>query len=283
MEAGDRLVHDVDVAGPGQQHEPYRTSRHLCAGSRMGCSVIWRRIGWRRCAVLLVPCRRIPNRVPVESARRRSASRPALSSARDPVPRDRRRPRRPRQGQHRLRGAQGEHLGRGQEQHPDEGRDHALRAVRGGRARPDLRAHPARALPWARSSGRKLARPKGLPGRLHGSTTRRTEIQRFLELGQAEPLQCISARIWSVPSVRGAGCGVGAGATPGSPGRTRPRARPAALPRRRRGDPGAGGRLAGAARRDDARLGPRGGGALTCAPKTSRTCRRTSSRSTASR
>ena len=38
-----------------------------------------------------------------------------------------------------------------------------------------------------------------LPGRLHGSTTRRTEIQRFLELGQAEPLQCISARIWSVP------------------------------------------------------------------------------------
>ena len=71
MEAGDRLVHDVDVAGPGQQHEPYRTSRHLCAGSRMGCSVIWRRIGWRRCAVLLVPCRRIPNRVPAESARRR--------------------------------------------------------------------------------------------------------------------------------------------------------------------------------------------------------------------
>ena len=34
---------------------------------------------------------------------------------------------------------------------------------------------------------------KGSLGRLHGSTARRTEIQRFLELGQAEPLQGISA------------------------------------------------------------------------------------------
>ena len=60
--------------------------------------------------------------------------------------------------------------------------------VRRGRARPDLRAHPARALPWVRSSGRKLGRPKGLPGRLHGSTARRTEIQHFLELGPSGAL-----------------------------------------------------------------------------------------------
>ena len=114
----------------------------------------------------------------------RSSPRPLPGrQIRQPVPH----PRRPRQGRRRLRGAQGEHPGRGQEQHPDEGHDHALRAVRRGRARPDLRAHP-RGLARARSSGRRLGGPKGLPGRLHGSTARRTEIQRFIELGQAEPL-----------------------------------------------------------------------------------------------
>ena len=73
---------------------------------------------------------------------------------------------------------QGEHPGRGQEQHPDEGRDHA---VRRGRARPELRAHPARALPWVRSSGRKLGRPERAPwasSRLDGKEDRNPALTR---------------------------------------------------------------------------------------------------------
>ena len=68
--------------------------------------------------------------------------------------------------------------------------------VRRGRARPDLRSAPPRALPGARSSVRKLSgRPKGLPGassRLEGQLHEHPRAQ-------AEPLPCISARIWSVP------------------------------------------------------------------------------------
>ena len=55
---------------------------------------------------------------------------------------DRRHPRRHRQGRRRLRGDEREHPRRWQAQHPDQGHDHALRVVRRGRARPDLRAHP---------------------------------------------------------------------------------------------------------------------------------------------
>ena len=53
--------------------------------------------------------------------------------------------------------------------------------VRRGRARPDLRAHPARALPWVRFSSRKLGRPKGLPGassRLDGKEDRNPALPR---------------------------------------------------------------------------------------------------------
>ena len=58
----------------------------------------------------------------------------------------------------------GEHPGRGQEQHPDEGRDHALRAVRRGRARPGFSERTPRGpCPRARSSGRKLGHPKRPP------------------------------------------------------------------------------------------------------------------------
>ena len=77
-------------------------------------------------------------------------------------------------------------VGRGQEQHPDEGHDHALRVVRRGRARPDSPSAPARAFARARSSGRKLGRPKGLPG----FTARRQggpKSSASSELGQAEP------------------------------------------------------------------------------------------------
>ena len=74
-----------------------------------------------------------------------------------------------------------------------------------------------------------------LPGRLHGSTTRRAEIQRFLELGQAEPLQCISARIWSVPY----GWGQQPGQPPGQP-QARPSRTAAASRRRRHRHPASG-------------------------------------------
>ena len=47
-------------------------------------------------------------------------------------------------------------------------------------------------------AGSSVAR-KGSLGVFTARRLRRTEIQHFLELGQAEPLQCISARTWSVP------------------------------------------------------------------------------------
>ena len=63
-------------------------------------------------------------------------------------------------------------------------------------------AHPRGALPGARSSVRKLSgRPKGLPGassRLEGQLHEHPRAQ-------AEPLPCISARMWSVPLLAGAG------------------------------------------------------------------------------
>ena len=59
----------VLAVGP-EQHEPRRTSRRICAGSRTGCSVSWRRIGWGRYVARPVPRRRLPCRAPAESARR---------------------------------------------------------------------------------------------------------------------------------------------------------------------------------------------------------------------
>ena len=72
--------------------------------------------------------------------------------------------------------------GPGPARHPDQGHDHALRAVRRGRARPDLRAHPPQGLAQARPWGRKLGRPKGSLGvsRLNG---KEDEIRRFLQMG----------------------------------------------------------------------------------------------------
>ena len=127
------------------------------------------------------PCHSTPTRrQPGRPDNARSTSAQVVTAAPPPADRSGSRfphPRRPRQGRRRLRGAQGEHPGRGQEQHPDEGHDHALRAVRRGRARPDLRAHP-RGLARAKSSGRRLGGPKGLSGRLHGSTARRPVSSR---------------------------------------------------------------------------------------------------------
>ena len=64
----------------------------------------------------------------------------------------------------------------------DQGHDHAVRAVRRGRARPDLRAHPARVSPRpgprAASSGARRARSAS-----HGSDGKEDEIRHFLELG----------------------------------------------------------------------------------------------------
>ena len=113
---------------------------------------------------------------------RRPLGRQRTLPARPVAGSDRRHPRRPRQGRRRLRGDQGEHPRRGQARHADEGHDHALRAVRRGRARPDLRAHPRGPLARARASGRKLGRPKGSLGvsRLDG---KEEEIRHFLELG----------------------------------------------------------------------------------------------------
>ena len=95
---------------------------------------------------------------------------------------DRRHPRRPRQGRHRLRRAQGEHPRRGRARHPDQGHDHALRAVRRGRAGPDLRTHPRGSRqgpePRAGSSAARRARWAS-----HGSMASRDDIRRFLELG----------------------------------------------------------------------------------------------------
>ena len=59
------------------------------------------------------------------------------------------------------RGAQGEYPRRGQARHPDQGHDHALRAVRRCRARPDSE-RTREGLARAKSSGRKLGGPKGL-------------------------------------------------------------------------------------------------------------------------
>ena len=70
----------------------------------------------------------------------------------------------------------------GKRDSPDQGHDHPLRAVRRGRARPDLRAHPRGASPRpgprAASSGARRARWAS-----HGSTARRMKSVDFLELG----------------------------------------------------------------------------------------------------
>ena len=101
---------------------------------------------------------------------------------RQPVPH----PRRPRQGRRRLRGAQGEHPGRGQEQHPDEGHDHALRAVRRGRARPVSPSAPARPCPG--------------PGpRAGGSAARKGSLGVFTARRQGGPKSSASSS-WVKPS-----------------------------------------------------------------------------------
>ena len=82
-------------------------------------------------------------------------------------------PRRPRQGRGGLRGAQREHPDRGPARHPDEGHDHALRVVRRGRARPDLRAHPRGPRP-GQVLGPEARSARRARWASHGSTARRT-------------------------------------------------------------------------------------------------------------
>ena len=96
---------------------------------------------------------------------RRPPGRQRTLSARPVAGSGRRRPRRPRQGRCRLRGPEGEHPRRGQARHPDQGHDHPLRAVRRGRARPDLRAHP-RGSRQGQGLGPQARAPEGLAGRL---------------------------------------------------------------------------------------------------------------------
>ena len=92
-------------------------------------------------------------------------------------------------------------------------------------------AHPRGALPGARSSVRKLSgRPKGLPGassRLEGQLHEHPRAQ-------AEPLPCISARMWSIPLSdrrRSAGSRRGPGPSVPRPGSARRRGGPGSAPR----------------------------------------------------
>ena len=64
--------------------------------------------------------------------------------------------------------------------HPDQGHDYALRAVRRGRARPDLRAHPRGPRP-GQAFGPEARAPEGLAGRL----TARRQGGRHLALPRA--------------------------------------------------------------------------------------------------
>ena len=76
---------------------------------------------------------------------------------------------------------------RGQARHPDQGHDHALRAVRRGRARPDLRAHPRGPRP-GQVFGPEARPPEGLAGHL---TARR---QRGRSVPSTAPRRRASSR-----------------------------------------------------------------------------------------
>ena len=94
---------------------------------------------------------------------------------------DRDHPRRPRQGGGRLRGAQGEHPRRRRARHPDKVMT-TLFALFAEVERDLISERTREGLARARSSGRKLGRPKGSLGvsRLDG---KEDEIRHFLELG----------------------------------------------------------------------------------------------------
>ncbi len=122
----------------------------------------------------------------VRADARTSAS---TTSSRRPPPvagSDRDDPRRPRQGRGRVRGAEGEHPGRGQARHPDEGDDHVVRAVRRGRARPDLGAHPRGPRP-GQGLGPEARSPEGLAGRLTARRPKRTRSGASSSWGSRRP------------------------------------------------------------------------------------------------
>ena len=135
---------------PGVRAEARPPHRRLHRGNRL-------RTGFREAP----PAGRADER----TAARRPSGRQRTLPARPVAGSGRRRARRPRQGGRRLRGPEGEHPRRGQARHPDEGHDHALRAVRRGRARPDLRAHP-RGPRQGQGLGPQARSPEGVAGRL---------------------------------------------------------------------------------------------------------------------
>ena len=73
--------------------------------------------------------RRSARRTDVRPPARRPFGRQRTLPARSVAGSDRRHPRRPRQGRHRLRGDEGEHPRRGQARHPDQSHDHTVFAL----------------------------------------------------------------------------------------------------------------------------------------------------------